>query len=275
MWSLAIAAGVLVGCSGSPEPEEPAETTEPPIGAVADDDPIDRDAAVERFVEVCGTLGLPPEVCVADVEPVVGRAVDAGCALASLEAYHEHRVTYGWDDEPHEAFFERCPRPLSVVMIGSGPDGFAEQGTTAYRTGAMRTDRVAQEFRDAESVLVWLDSLGHEMGYQQAWARGDDAVIVRLDRFASVEGARSFAEPAGATSEGGVERRTILGVEDGRLTTEVVEGADRPYQHLAQGRACDVAITVHALGSTEHIDVELVRDFFLDQARRAQVGVGC
>ncbi len=270
-----VAAIVLAGCGGSPETEAPPDTEAPPLGAVAGDDPVDREAAVERFVAVCETFGSATHDCQVEVEAVVDQSIDAGCAVASLEAYYEHVAAHRGVDEPHDEFFERCPRPLSVVMVVEPPDGFGAQGPAAFRTGVMRTEQVAGEFRDAEAVRAWLDSIGHEMGYQQAWARGDDAIIVRLDRFGSIDGARTFTDPAAQTEGPGIERRTILGVDDGRLTTEVVEGVDRPHQHLAVGRACEVVVTVHALGSTEAVDVELVRSLFLDQARRAQIAVDC
>jgi hypothetical protein len=238
--------------------------------------------AIQRFRAVCAqTLtGEALDRCRDLAEPTVAAADEAGCPDASIDAYLEHGVAWRFESAPDEGFFEHCPRPLSNMVPADPPEGFDDERPGGYAIGLLATSDVAADFGDAEGVGRWLTELGHQVSYQTAWRRDDaDVLVVRIDRFASPDGARVLADPEGGWFGADEQRevRTVAGVLDGRITTVEFDVDDpRPrHQAIAMGRVCEVAFSVHAMAEDAPIEPEVIRNGFTRLAARAQATTEC
>jgi hypothetical protein len=263
---------VMAGCAS-----DDSDSPEDDIGAEVEV-LVDVEAAQGRYTEICMLVdGIGTDRCTGLVAGAIDDAVEAGCSDLTLEAYFEHFAAWSGDSEPGPDFFTTCPTPLSTMMLASPPEGF-EPGGSSRSGGSLTTAAVARDHLDASGVQQWLEGLGHEVSHRSVWSRDDgaDVLMIRLDRFATVDGAVVFIEPD-PDDDLTVEVETVSGVLGGRITRSVLDGAqvERRYRQVATGRVCNVAITVHAMGQDEPIEPDLVREVFTQQARRAQVVVTC
>lgn len=264
----------MAGCGdagGSGEVETPTE--------VRVEDPGAEDADRDHLLTACETDAAPgrSDRCEQMIDDAVAGAMDHDCAPRSVEAYVEQALASDLASLPGDEFLERCPLPLSPLMIGVGPEGYTETGPWDPENGLLDSAGLAGLHADPDRWLTYLDQLGHEVSYSRHWQRsGTDSFVIRLDRFSSVESARVHVAPGGdeATT---MSSTTIAGVSDATLTeTEMPVAGEVPGRHrqVAVGRVCNVAITVFHRGDTP-MGQDQMLDWFGDQTDRVGAAITC
>lgn len=265
---VAMLAATLTGCGDTDADDEPADA----VTYQAED--FDRD----RYVQACGRAVGPDDSdrCGVLLDEAIEAALEQGCSPRSVEAYLEHGLASGFATEPDPSFFERCPSPLSTMMITEAPEGYAEVNDADSEVGLMDSRALAELFDDVDAWESYLDEVGHEVSYSQHWRRDGDSLVVRLDRFATVDGATVHARHDDR-DELAVTSTTIFGTGQGVVVETELDRPDQPQRHqqLASGRVCNLTITMFHRAVDEPLDtLELIR-WFDRQASRVRASTSC
>lgn len=280
MRRVVIAVGVLLGTAllggcvdDGGEGATPAETVEPAESHM----PIDVEATRQRLADVCTRTASADRHrdCLAQADVAIDQAVEAGCSMSALDAWAEHGVAWRFTSLPDEGFFDGCPVPLSNLVLRAVPEPYQPVNTRGV--GLLDTPGAAASFATPGEVEDFLVQLGHQVSYSAVWVDSDGLVLVRLDRFLTPAEAEAYLDsdhyPIGGGDEGnaGDEAGTsqIPGIAQGRF--QQTSGG-----HLATGRVCEVAMTLHSQhGADGSIDPDVALNWFRDQARRVQSAVSC